>query len=115
MLDPQVLKQPLALARNIRCLDTQWESTDKDFLLSLTLMWHCPISDGQVDEPAHYNIFRLRDDSAVFLGRAFVEAYRVCRLTVSKTCLSVEFVVQIVTRSGLKKPIHECSRFKLKW
>lgn len=78
-------------------------------------MWHCPISDGQVDKPAHYNIFRLTEDSAVFLGRAFVEAYRVCQMHVSKTRSSVEFVVQIVTRSGLKRPLGECSRFKLKW
>ena len=76
-------------------------------------MWHCPISDGQVDEPAHYNIFRVTDDVDVFLGRAFVEAYRVSKMPVSKTCSSVEFVVQIVTRSGLKKPLGECGRFKL--
>ena len=78
-------------------------------------MWHCPISNGHFDEPAHYNIFRVTDDANVFLGRAFVEAYRVCQMSVSKTCSSVEFVIQIVTRSGLKKPVGECSRFKLKW
>ncbi|KAJ7372648.1 hypothetical protein OS493_017920 [Desmophyllum pertusum] len=115
ILDPQVLKQPLALARNIRCLDKVWKSADKEYLLTLTLMWHCPISDGQVDEPAHYNIFRVTDDVDEFLGQAFVEAYRVCQMPVSKTCSSVEFVVQIVTRSGLKKPLGECGRFKLKW
>ena len=78
-------------------------------------MWHCPISNGQFDEPAHYNIFRLTDDSRVFLGRAFVEAYRVCQMPVSKLCSSVEFVIQVVTRSGLKKAVGECSHFKLKW
>lgn len=103
------------MVRNIRCLDSQWKSTDDEYLLSLTLLWHCPISDGEFDEPAHYNIFRLTDDSNEFLGRAFVEAYRVCQMPVSKACSSVEFVIQIVTRSGLKKPVGECSRFKLKW
>ena len=78
-------------------------------------MWHCPISDDQIDEPAHCNIFRVVDGSHVFLGRAFVEAYRICQMPVSKTCSSVELVVQIVTRSGLKRPPSECSHFKLKW
>ena len=78
-------------------------------------MWNGPISDGQVDEPAHYNIFRVSQDSNIFLGRAFVEAYRVCQIPVLKTSSSVEFIVQIVTRSGLKKPLSECSRFILKW
>ena len=78
-------------------------------------MWDCPIGDGQVDDPAHYNIFRMTQDSNIFLGRAFVEAYRVCQIPVSKACSSVEFIVQVVTRSGLKKPLHECSHFKLHW
>ena len=78
-------------------------------------MWDCPISDGLVDAPAHYNIFRVTQDSSMFLGRAFVEAYRVCQIPVSKTCSSVEFIVQIVTRSGLKKRLGECSHFKLNW
>ena len=78
-------------------------------------MWNCPISKGQVDEPAHYNIFRVTQDSNMFLGRAFVEAYRVCQIPVSKSCSSVQFIVQIVTRSGLKKPLNECSVFKLNW
>lgn len=78
-------------------------------------MWDCPISDGLVDAPAHYNIFRVTQDSSMFLGRAFVEAYRVCQIPVSKTCSSVEFIVQIVTRSGLKKRLGECSHFQLNW
>ena len=78
-------------------------------------MWNCPINDGQFDKPAHYSVFRATEDSNVFLGRAFVEAYRVCQLPVSTNCSSVEFVVQIVTQSGLKKPLQECSRFKLNW
>ena len=78
-------------------------------------MWNCPISDGQIDEPAHYNIFRVTQDSNIFLGRAFVEAYRVCQIPVYTNSSSVEFIVQIVTQSGLKKPLQECSRFKLNW
>ena len=73
------------------------------------------MNDGQFDKPVHYNVFRATEDSNLFLGRAFVEAYRVCQLPVSENCSSVEFVVQIVTQSGLKKPLQECSRFKLNW
>jgi len=78
-------------------------------------MWNGPISDGQVDDSAHYNVFRVLQDSNIFLGRAFVEAYRVYQIPVLKTSSSVEFIVQSVTRSGLKKPLSECSRFTLKW
>lgn len=115
IVDPKVLKHPLASVRNIRCLDLIWKPTDQGYSLSLTLVWNCPMNDGQFDKPVHYNVFRATEDSNLFLGRAFVEAYRVCQLPVSKNCSSVEFVVQIVTQSGLKKPLQECSRFKLNW
>ncbi|XP_022782024.1 cytosolic endo-beta-N-acetylglucosaminidase-like [Stylophora pistillata] len=115
IIDPRVIIQPIALAKNLRYQDIEWISTDDGYLLSLTLIWHCPISDGQCDEPAHYNIFRVAEGSSVFLGRAFVEAYRIGQIAVSKTCSSVTFAVQIVTRSGRKRPPSQCSHFTLKW
>lgn len=115
IIDPRVIIQPIALAKNLRYQDIEWNFTDDGYLLSLTLIWHCPISDGQCDEPAHYNIFRVAEGSSVFLGRAFVEAYRIGQIAVSKTCSSVTFAVQIVTRSGRKRPPSQCSHFTLKW
>ena len=115
IIDPRVINQPIVLAKDLRCQDIEWKSTEKGYHLSLTLMWHCPINDGQVDEPAHYNIFKVAEGSNIFLGRAFVEAYRIGQIAVSKTCSSIEFAVQVVTRSGRKRPVSDCSYFKLKW
>lgn len=115
IIDPRVIKQPIVLAKDLRCQDIEWKSTEKGYQLSLTLMWHCPINDGQIDEPAHYNIFRVAEGSNIFLGRAFVEAYRIGQIAVSETCSSIEFAVQVVTRSGRKRPVSDCSYFKLKW
>lgn len=115
IIDPQVLKLPLGLARNVRSLDLEWKSRGDEHLLSLTLMWDCPIGENKLDPPAYFNIFRVSHDSNTFLGRAMVEAYRVCQIPVSKTCSSVEFIIQIVTSSGLKKPVRESTHFKLNW
>ena len=115
IIDPQVLKMPLVIAQNIRCLDMEWKSHDNKHLLSVTLMWDCPVGEGKLDPPAYYNIFKVSQDCNTFLGRAFVEAYRICQMPVAKTCSSVEFIVQIVTRSGLKKALHESTHFKLEW
>lgn len=106
---------PLVTAQNIRCLDMEWKSHDNEHLLSVTLMWDCPVGEGKLDTPAYFNIFKVSQDCNIFLGRAFVEAYRICQMAVAKTCSSVEFIVQIVTRSGLKKALHESTHFKLEW
>ena len=80
-------------------------------------MWDGPIPDEDGEDADHYNVFRATHGGGqiTFLGRAFVEAYRVCQLPVARESVSVEFIIQLITRSGLKRSLDECSRVQFKW
>ena len=95
-------------------MDVQWKTMDHQYLLSLTLAWDCPAQE-LVERIAHYDVYHIKSGVAEFIGRAFVESYRVCQLVVQKNWSFVEFAIRSVTVSGIKRPLEECSHVRLTW
>lgn len=110
-----MIKWPINPVVNLRSRDVEWKTADHEHVLTVTLIWECPVIEDHVEPVAYYNVFQKELDGLRFVGRAFVEAYRVCQLPVTGSCQHVEFTVQTVTISGLKRPLETCSSIKLKW
>lgn len=106
---------PINPVTNLRTRDVEWVTADHQHLLTVTLIWDSPAIEDHVEQVAYYNVFQKDLDGNRFIGRSFVEAYRVCQLRVQGSCSHVEFVVQTVTRSGLKRPLEESCSIKLNW
>ena len=110
-----MIKWPVNPVTNLRARDVEWKTADHHHALTLTLVWDYPVTEEHVESAAYYNVFEKRAGANQFLGRAFVEAFRVCQLSVPWSCKHVEFVVQTVTRSGLKRALEISSSIKLEW
>jgi hypothetical protein len=93
-----------------------WKNGSHSNSLSLTLMWDCPIN-AEMENIAYCDVYAVIDNSEsyVFVGRCFVDSYRVCSLAVPKKCSSVEFVVQALTTSKHCKTLENCSSILLTW
>ena len=96
---------------NIRCRDTQILHSVHCCILNTTILWDKEFGLSTKDTPIlHYNIFSnasenhgfVYHDSVVFLGKAYVESFRVHNLKVEANRKSIELCIRPVTEWGMK-------------
>lgn len=116
ILDPQVLKTSIPVVSNLRHRDVTWKTGNHGNSLSLTLMWDCPIQ-AEMENISYCDVYAAIGDneSNVFVGRSFVDSYRVCNFNVPKQCNSVEFIVQAFTMSKRSKNLENSSSIIITW
>ncbi|XP_031558651.1 cytosolic endo-beta-N-acetylglucosaminidase-like [Actinia tenebrosa] len=116
ILDPQILRTLIPVVSNLRHRDVIWKTGSHGNTLSLTLMWDCPIQ-AEMESILYCDVYTVIGDSEsnVFIGRSFVDSYRVCNLNVPKQCNSVEFIVQSLTMSKRSKTLENNSSILVTW
>lgn len=117
-LDPAVLKQSIPTVSSLRHRNVSWKNVEgrHDNNLSLTLMWDYPMKTD-VENLAYCDVYVAIGNchSYVFVGRAFVDSYRVCSLEVPSNVHCVRFIVQAVTLSRRKANLSESTSISFSW
>ena len=104
------------MVTNLRHRDVTWKTEDQHNSLGLTLMWDCPIQ-AEMENISYCDVYAVIGDSEskVFVGRSFVDSYRVCSLSVPRQSHSVEFIVQALTTSKRSKSVENSSSIIFTW
>lgn len=116
ILDPQVLRTSVPVVSNIRYRDVAWKTGNHGNSLSLTLMWDCPIQ-AEMESLYYCDVYAVIGDSEsnVFVGRSFVDSYRVCSFNIPKQSNSVKFIVQALTMSKCSKNLENSASIIFSW
>merc|ERR1712141_964533 len=96
---------------NIRHRDTNIQHFEGYFILSTTIIWDKIIKSSTKDSLiVHYDILSnatnidgfVKQDFGVFLGKAYVESFRISHLKVEQHRKSVEVYIRPVTECNVK-------------
>jgi len=109
---------------NIRCRDTKVQHSVHCCIVSTTILWDKEFRSSTKDNPIlHYDIFSnasenhgfVNHDSVVFLGKAYVESFRVSDLKIEANRKSIELCIRPVTEWGMKSDKKHWGFFILEW